>query len=50
MLESNNTKPTHNHIYKSVLVIDDTDIDRLLAEEIVKKYDFAEEVVLMGSC
>jgi two-component system, NarL family, nitrate/nitrite response regulator NarL len=49
MLESNNTKPPHNHIYKSVLVIDDTDIDRLLAEKIVKKYDFADEVVLMES-
>lgn len=43
------TKEPSNHIYKSVLVIDDTDIDRLLAEKIVKKYNFAEEVVLMES-
>jgi signal transduction histidine kinase len=42
-------EPNQNHIYKSVLVIDDTDIDRLLAEKIVKKYNFAEEVVLMES-
>jgi signal transduction histidine kinase len=42
-------EPNHNHIYKSVLVVDDTDIDRLLAEKIVKKYDFAKEVVLMES-
>lgn len=39
----------YNHRYKKVLVIDDTDIDRLLADKIIKKYDFAEEVVLMES-
>lgn len=49
MPEPISNPPTHNHIYKSVLVIDDTDIDRLLAEKIVKKYNFAEEVVLMES-
>lgn len=49
MPEPISNQPTQNHIYKSVLVIDDTDIDRLLAEKIVKKYNFAEEVVLMES-
>ena len=39
----------YNHRYKKVLVIDDTDVDRLLADKIMKKYDFAEEVVLMES-
>jgi hypothetical protein len=42
-------KAANNHIYKSVVVIDDTDIDRLLAEKIVRKYDFADEVILMES-
>ena len=49
MPEPISKEPNQNHIYKSVLVIDDTDIDRLLAEKIVKKYNFAEEVVLMES-
>lgn len=49
MSEPISNEPNHNHIYKSVLVVDDTDIDRLLAEKIVKKYDFADEVVLMES-
>jgi signal transduction histidine kinase len=49
MPEPISNQPAQNHIYKSVLVIDDTDIDRLLAEKIVKKYNFAEEVVLMES-
>lgn len=49
MPEPISTRPNQSHIYKSVLVIDDTDIDRLLAEKIVKKYNFAEEVVLMES-
>jgi signal transduction histidine kinase len=49
MPEPISKEPNNNHIYKSVLVIDDTDIDRLLAEKIVKKYNFAEEVVLMES-
>jgi signal transduction histidine kinase len=49
MPEPISKEPDQSHIYKSVLVIDDTDIDRLLAEKIVKKYNFAEEVVLMES-
>jgi signal transduction histidine kinase len=49
MPEPISNQSTHNHIYKSVLVVDDTDIDRLLAEKIVKKYNFAKEVVLMES-
>ncbi len=39
----------YNYRYKKVLVIDDTDVDRLLADKIMKKYDFAEEVILMES-
>jgi signal transduction histidine kinase len=39
----------NNIRYKKVLVIDDTDLDRLLADKIIRKYDFADEVVLMES-
>lgn len=39
----------NSYKYKKVLVIDDTDVDRLLADKIIKRYDFADEVVLMES-
>jgi signal transduction histidine kinase len=35
--------------YKRVIVIDDTDVDRIIAEKFIKKYDFAQEVILMDS-
>jgi signal transduction histidine kinase len=35
--------------YKRVIVIDDTDVDRIIAEKFIKKYDFAQEVILVDS-
>lgn len=38
-----------NKCYKKVLVIDDTYVDRFIAERIIKKYTFAQEVIQMES-
>lgn len=35
--------------YKKVMVIDDTYVDRFIADRNIKKYGFAEEVILMES-
>ncbi len=36
-------------MYKSVMIIDDTYVDRYVAERNIKKYNFAEEVIAMDS-
>jgi len=36
-------------IYKKVMVIDDSQIDRFVAEYNLKKYLFAEEIILQNS-
>lgn len=38
-----------HYIYKKIFVVDDDTVDRIIAERIVKKNDFSEEVVLMDS-
>jgi len=38
-----------NHMYKKVMVIDDTQVDRYIADRNIKKYGFAEEVICMDS-
>ena len=38
-----------NSRYKKVMVIDDTYVDRFIADRNIKKYGFAEEVILMES-
>lgn len=35
--------------YKKVMVIDDTQIDRYIAERVIKRYSFAEEVINVES-
>jgi CheY-like chemotaxis protein len=35
--------------FKRVLVIDDTDIDRIITEKFIKLYKFAEEVISVNS-
>lgn len=35
--------------YKTVMVIDDTYVDRFIAERIINKNDFAEKIILMDS-
>jgi CheY-like chemotaxis protein len=35
--------------YKTVMIVDDNKIDRLLVELNVKRYDFAEEIISKGS-
>ena len=38
-----------NPLYKKVMVIDDTHVDRFIAERNIKKYGFAEEVIVKES-
>jgi CheY-like chemotaxis protein len=42
-------EPIHQPSHKKVLVIDDNDIDRFIAGRNLKKYNFAEEVVMNES-
>ncbi len=39
----------HTPCYKKVMIIDDNEIDRYIASRNIKKYDFAEEVILKES-
>jgi CheY-like chemotaxis protein len=38
-----------NSVYKKVMVIDDTEVDRYVAQRNIKKYGFAEEVITKES-
>lgn len=38
-----------NYNYRKVMVVDDAKIDRFLAEKVISKYSFAEEVVSVDS-
>jgi CheY-like chemotaxis protein len=40
---------TEKYIYKKVMVVDDSQIDRFVAEYNLKKYSFAEEIILQNS-
>src|SRR5437016_5529198 len=33
--------------YRKVMVVDDTDVDRYIAERVVKKFQFADEIISM---
>ncbi|MEP7264291.1 MAG: response regulator [Bacteroidota bacterium] len=35
--------------YKKVMVIDDTELDRFIADRVLRKYNFAEQVVMVDS-
>src|SRR6185295_7058648 len=41
--------PNELGLYKKVMVIDDNEIDRYIAERYIKKYGFADEVILKES-
>jgi CheY-like chemotaxis protein len=43
------SNPKTQFLYKKVMVIDDTQVDRYIAERNIKKYGFAEEVICMDS-
>src|SRR5438093_802121 len=45
MMNTTNTQPR----YKTVMVIDDTQVDRYIAERNIIKYGFAEKVICMDS-
>ena len=40
---------TQGKMFKKVMVIDDNEIDRYIANRNITKYDFAEEVITMES-
>src|ERR1041385_3467408 len=49
MSEVNHTTAQQAPRYKKVMVVDDTKVDRFIAERNIKKNLFAEEVIVMDS-